>query len=360
MPKATLATIPQELRSTILSALTSFSDLHSAILSTRHLHAAFKAHRRKVLSSVGRNLLGSLFTEALLLARCQEKRDGSEALKVKGLSSSTVRLLLKNAEMVCELQRVMFGLLQEGGGGFDVYNKASLTKFARAPPEISPSNSESLRFKSAAYRFTVFCLLSTVDARIAFLARFPKLQVLELSHFVSGLWTLVSVIRGHALETNADWYTASHILSTGPSDILGLWSLKTTRDTRFKAALKAASTSSTGGDDDDDDDDDDFMGEWCALMDRQGFPRECSESEFHSASATAYGSSSRPVGKAAILDGVNERVGVLLKREEVLGLGGVELKAGVGNGKEKEKETGGNSKAKKRKARVPVLDDPFG
>jgi hypothetical protein len=103
MSSQSLTTVPSEIHYRLLSSLSDFSSLSAAVLTARPLHAAFDARRRKVLSSVGWNFLGSLFSDALLLARCQEKRDGLSPREVKGLSPSTVRLLVNNAEAVGEL-----------------------------------------------------------------------------------------------------------------------------------------------------------------------------------------------------------------------------------------------------------------
>ena len=111
MSSQSLSTIPPEIHYRLLSSLSDFSSLSAAVLTVRPLHAAFDAQRRKVLSSVGRNFLGSLFSDALLLARCQEKRDG--VVEAKGLSPSTVRLLVNNADAVGELQTIVFGLLRD-------------------------------------------------------------------------------------------------------------------------------------------------------------------------------------------------------------------------------------------------------
>ncbi|KAJ7115335.1 hypothetical protein C8R44DRAFT_223156 [Mycena epipterygia] len=197
MPSASqrsLATVPQDIQYQLLNSLSDFKDLAAVVLTARPLHNAFKTHRRKVLSSVGRNFLGSLFTDALLLARCQEKRDGSDALKVKGLSSSTVRLLVNNADALAELQTIVFGLLKDENL-VDINRKPTLTRFAESPPVVIPSETESLRFKFAAYRFCVYCLLQP-SGRLAFLNRYPTIQILELAHFVNGLYTLIHVIRG--------------------------------------------------------------------------------------------------------------------------------------------------------------------
>ncbi|KAF7338952.1 hypothetical protein MVEN_01971400 [Mycena venus] len=178
------------------------------------LHNAFQTNRRRVLSSVGRNFLGSVFIDALLLARCQEKRDGSTALKIKGLSPGTVRLLMDNAEIIGELQTIMFGLLEDQSCVV-VQKKETMAQFARDPPVVAASETESVRFKSAAYRFCVYCLLQTPETRKAFLKRYPQIQVLELSHFVSALWVLVTVIRGRQLETDRDCAYAA-VLSRFP------------------------------------------------------------------------------------------------------------------------------------------------
>ncbi|KAJ6552832.1 hypothetical protein B0H19DRAFT_1155050 [Mycena capillaripes] len=272
---ASLSTIPQDVHYQLLNSLPDFKDLSAAVLSARPLHNAFQTNRKRVLSAVGRNFLGTVFTDALLLARCQEKHDGSAALKVKGLSSSTVRLLVNNAETVGELQAIMFGLLKDQSP-VDPQKKDTMTRFANAPPVVAASETESIRFKSAAYRFCVYCLLQTSEARNAFLRRYPKIQVLELSHFVNALWVLVSVIRGRPLETDRDWDFISNTLSTGPHNILQLWKMRQNllagdylASLDFKAALKAAGTRN---DDGSDDDDTDFMTQWCDLIDALNFP----------------------------------------------------------------------------------------
>ncbi|KAJ7776183.1 hypothetical protein B0H16DRAFT_1858960 [Mycena metata] len=267
-----LATVPQEIHYKLLSSLHDFEDLSATVLSTRALHSAFQSNRRRVLSAVGRNFIGNIFTDALLLARAQEKRDGSAALNVKGLSSSTVRLLVDNAETIGELQTIVFGLLKDQHT-VDLRNRATMTQFAEAPPIVVASETESIRFKAAAYRFSVYCLIGSLEGRIAFLKRYPQLQILELSHFVNALWILASVIRGRPLETDRDWDLVSTLMSTGPHNILRLWTLKLTHPAAFKAALLDEHKKSA-------DDYDGFMEEWCDLMDVQGFPsdaglREC-------------------------------------------------------------------------------------
>ncbi|KAJ7046216.1 hypothetical protein C8F04DRAFT_1387822 [Mycena alexandri] len=272
-----LATVPQDIHYKLLSSLHGFEDLSATVLSARALHSAFQSNRRRVLSAVGRNFIGSIFTDALLLARAQEKRDGLAALKVKGLSSSTVRLLVNNAETIGELQTIVFGLLKDQHA-VDLRNRATMTQFAEAPPIVAASETESIRFKVAAYRFSVYCLIGSLEGRIAFLKRYPQLQILELSHFVNALWILASVIRGRPLETDRDWDLVSTLMSTGPHNILRLWTLKFTHPVEFKAALNEHKKCADN--DEDEGGEVYFMAEWCDLMDAQGFPsdaglREC-------------------------------------------------------------------------------------
>ncbi|KAF7367844.1 hypothetical protein MSAN_00848900 [Mycena sanguinolenta] len=186
---------------------------------------------------------------------------------------------MKNAETIDELQTMMFGLLKEPS--IDIRKKGTMTQFASAPPIVAASETESTRFKAAAYRFSVFCLLQTSEARKAFLKRYPIIQVLELSHFASALWTLVSVIRGRSLETDRDWKFLSNIMSTGPDNILQLWKMKQNAlaathnwaSMDFKLALKEAGMNQVRMEQaDDDGDDNDLMGEWCNLMDAYDFP----------------------------------------------------------------------------------------
>ncbi|KAJ7159776.1 hypothetical protein C8R46DRAFT_1287444 [Mycena filopes] len=279
-----LASLPQTIQYQLLSSLLDFKDLSATVLSARPLHSAFEAHRKRVLSAVGHNFLGSIFTDALLLARGQEKRVGSDALKVKGLPSSSVRLLVNNAETIGELQTIVFGLLKDQHA-VDPRNRATMARFAEAPPNVIASATESIRFKSAAYRFCVYCLIGTLEGRVAFLRRYPQLQILELSHFVNALWILASVIGGRPLETDRDWDLVSALISTGPHNMLRLWKLRLDDPSQLKAALSAYKKRSELGRDDEDDDDDEggeayFMAEWCDLMDAQGFPadaglREC-------------------------------------------------------------------------------------
>ncbi|KAF8185266.1 hypothetical protein K438DRAFT_1973978 [Mycena galopus ATCC 62051] len=285
---ASLASVPQDIHYHILASLADFKDLSSTVLSTRMLHNAFQTNRRRVLSSVARNFLGGVFIDALLLARCQEKRNGSAALKVKGLSSSTIRLLVGNAKTIGELQTIMFGLLQDSS--VDVQKKDTMAQFASAPPTVAASEPESIRFKSAAYRFCVFCLLQTAEARKAFLKRYPTIQVLELSHFVNALWALVCVIRGRALETDRDWNFLANVVSTGPEKVLELWKLKQEALVKpgwyledFKFELKDAGTRKKtkthkkDGSNEDNENAADLMEEWCNLMDGYEFPPDATD-----------------------------------------------------------------------------------
>ncbi|KAJ7447563.1 hypothetical protein B0H11DRAFT_2082626 [Mycena galericulata] len=365
----TLATMPPEVHYHVLTALASFQDLGATVLAARPLHAAFDAHRRKVLSSVGRNFLGALFTDALLLARCLEKRDGSEALKVKGLSGSTVRLLVQNADTVGALQAIVFGLLKEDSA-VDIHSKPSLTKFAKSPRVVVPSESESIRFKSAAYRFCVYCLLTTSDARIAFLNRFPKIQILELSHFVTGLWTLVSVIRGRPLDTDQDWELASNVLSTAPHSVLALWKMKQekagTDKAEFKAALKVASASSSSSASasssayyDGEVEGESFMGAWCDLMEAQRFPAPAHDEAQAHAHALDAGTGAE---WQAILDSGNVRALAALafaeqeeKEKRDRELSELEEAEPVVQPENRKKKVNGKGKQKKRGG----LDDPF-
>ncbi|KAJ7830129.1 hypothetical protein B0H13DRAFT_1916068 [Mycena leptocephala] len=177
-----LTTVPREMHYRLLTALPSFPDPAATVLAACLLHSAFDAHRRKVVSAVGRNFLGGIFTDALPLARFREKREDSDALKVKGLSAGTVRLLVKNGDVVGELQGIVFGLMKDPNvvecvlyfvwGDVEIYDvcsgsihsRPSLSKFAKAPPVV-PIRDRIRRFKSAAYRFYVYCLLNTSDAR---------------------------------------------------------------------------------------------------------------------------------------------------------------------------------------------------
>jgi hypothetical protein len=112
---AALAAAPPDIHRQLLSAVCDFADLRALVLTARPLHVAFSVNRKRVLSSVAHNFLGGIFTDALLLARGIEKRDGllsDNARKTKGLSATTVRLLVKNADMVEALQQIVFGLLK--------------------------------------------------------------------------------------------------------------------------------------------------------------------------------------------------------------------------------------------------------
>ncbi|KAJ7611536.1 hypothetical protein DFH06DRAFT_1244401 [Mycena polygramma] len=263
MPMPSLSTLPQDIHYHLLSSLSSFADLAATVLAARPLHTAFQTHRARVLSSVARNYVGGgrLFGDALLLVRCQEKAYGygcdygststsgvhgvrgkgaktknKSKPKTKGLSSGTVRLLVGNARVVAELLGVMWGLVREEKQQENVDSGSGLPL-----PAVAASETESVRFNSAAYRFCVYCLLPTADARryvppcpvhfsthselrpypfahfyrspnkfinhrvhSAFLKRYPKIEVLELSHFVGALWVLVSVIRGRPAENERD------------------------------------------------------------------------------------------------------------------------------------------------------------
>ncbi|KAJ7623052.1 hypothetical protein DFH06DRAFT_1230775 [Mycena polygramma] len=237
MPMPSLSTLPQDIHYHLLSCLSSFADLAATVLAARPLHTAFQTHRARVLSSVARNFVGGgrLFGDALLLVRCQEKAYGygcdygstsasgvrgkgakkpkvKPKPKTKGLSSGTVRLLVANARVVAELLGVMWGLVRE-----DKQNEEVDTGSGLPVPAVAASETESVRFTSAAYRFCVYCLLPTADARSAFLKRYPKIEVLELSHFVGALWVLVSFIRGRPAENERDcaWNLVVLCLSLG-------------------------------------------------------------------------------------------------------------------------------------------------
>ncbi|KAJ7691352.1 hypothetical protein B0H17DRAFT_1201198 [Mycena rosella] len=323
MSARSLATIPQEVHHRLLISLSDFDDLAAAVLCARPLHRAFAANRRKVLSSVGRNFLGALFTDALLLARGQEKRD--RVGNMKGFSPGTVRLLVQNAEMVGELQGVMFGLLSEGA--VNIGSKLSLTRFADAPPVVIPSETESQRFKAAAYRFCVYCLLQLEDDRLAFLNRYTAIQVLELANFVNALYILVHVIRGRAHESDDDWNFASSVMSTGPHAILDLWAMKRTGEWGFKAVLKAAGRGSG---------DEHFMNEWCDVL-----------------AAAGVNDSVRRLG-SAILDEENRKFAETLTREAAA----VELQPQTGGEGRATPMVKATAKAK-GKAKLKDESDPF-
>ncbi|KAJ6505789.1 hypothetical protein C8R47DRAFT_1102427 [Mycena vitilis] len=225
MPMPSLSTLPQDIHYHLLSSLSSFADLAATVLAARPLHTAFQTHRARVLSSVARNFVGGerLFGDALLLVRCQEKAYGygydygstltsgvrgrgaktknmsKPKAKTKGLSSGTIRLLMGNARVVGELLEVMWGLVRE-----DKQTEIADSGLGLPVPALPASETETIRFNSAAYRFCVYCLLPTADARSAFLKRYPQIEVLELSHLVGALWVLVSVIRGRPAENERD------------------------------------------------------------------------------------------------------------------------------------------------------------
>ncbi|KAJ7872691.1 hypothetical protein B0H13DRAFT_2280214 [Mycena leptocephala] len=244
---ASLSTIPQDIHYHLLTSLSDFKSLAAAVLSTRTLHNAFQSNRK---------------ARWLTLAQSQ------------GLSTSTIQLLVRNADTIGELQGIMFGLLKDQHSVDSRALRRSLRAFPgfllkkRVTHDLTVRPRPNPYASSPPRKICVYCLLQTPEARSAFLKRYPKIQILELSHFVSALWILVCVIRGRPLETDRDY---------------------------FRAAMKAAGAYT--------DDNADFMGVWCDLMAIGALGTFPEGARTHD----------------AVLDGENEHLVELLEREAASG-----------------------------------------
>ncbi|KAJ7726565.1 hypothetical protein DFH07DRAFT_852677 [Mycena maculata] len=217
-----LTTIPADLQYRLLSILPHFYDLGALILTARCFYDIYKAHSQPLLDAVGKIFLGSLFEEALVLARTQEAAYGLGDASVEGFSGNTVLLVINNDYIARSLEPVVFGLLKANSSTFDIYDPESLARFSDSPFTAEASPTESIRFKGAVYRFWRFCLQPR-KGRTKFLQKLPLHELLELSHFVSGISDLIYAMRGVPQESDHDWDYISSVQSTGPENILRLW-----------------------------------------------------------------------------------------------------------------------------------------
>ncbi|KAJ7079499.1 hypothetical protein C8R43DRAFT_1115632 [Mycena crocata] len=236
-----LNTIPADIQHHLLSLLPDFIDLGAVILAARSFHDIYKAHRASLIDQVAKNLVGSLFAEATLLARRQEEVYNLGDESVKGFSSNTVILVVNNDYVVRSLEYVIFGLLNPDSDKFDIYEADSLARFVDSPFTADASPTESIRFQAAAYKFWRFCL-EPKKARDDFLQKFTPNDLLEMAHFVKGVSNLIHVMRGHSEESDpdSDWDFLSSVLSTGPENILNLWDALQRADPDFDMELGEA------------------------------------------------------------------------------------------------------------------------
>ncbi|KAJ7633857.1 hypothetical protein DFH06DRAFT_1303280 [Mycena polygramma] len=231
-----ITTFPTDVRHHLLSILPNFYDLGAMILAHRCFHDVYKERRKILLEYVAQNLLGSLFDEAVLLARAQEAAYELGDASVKGFSTNTVFLLVNNDYIVKSLEVVAFGLLKADDKKFDIYDPESLARFAEEPFTVEASPTESIRFQAAAYRFWRFILQSKTN-RAVFLKNFSPPELLELDHFVQGISNLIYAIRREPQESDHDWDFVDSVLSTGPENILRLWDALQNDDPEFSEDL---------------------------------------------------------------------------------------------------------------------------
>ncbi|KAJ7726575.1 hypothetical protein DFH07DRAFT_782702 [Mycena maculata] len=187
--RSTLTTIPTDLQYHLLSILPHFYDLGALILTARCFHDIYKPRRKPLLDAVGRNFLGCLFDEALLLARTQESAYELGDASVEGFSSVTVLLVINNDYIANSLEPVVFRLLKADASEFEFWR---------------------------------FCLQSR-KTTTKFLKTIPQNELLELSHFVKGISNLIYAMRGVPHQSDHNWDFISSVLSTGPENILRLW-----------------------------------------------------------------------------------------------------------------------------------------
>ncbi|KAJ6505803.1 hypothetical protein C8R47DRAFT_1102467 [Mycena vitilis] len=241
-----ITTTPIDIRHHLLSILPDFYDLGAMILSHRCLHDVYKERRKILLEDVARNLLGSLFDEAALLARGQEAAYELGDASVKGFSTNTVFLLVNNDYIVKSLEVVAFGLLKTDDKKFDIYDPESLARFAGEPFTVQATPTESIRFQAAAYRFWRFVLQAKKN-RATFLKNFTPPELLELDHFVHGVSNLIYAMRRKPQESDHDWDFVDSVLSTGPENILRLWDALQNDDPDFSDDLDGAGWNGEGG-----------------------------------------------------------------------------------------------------------------
>ncbi|KAJ7447579.1 hypothetical protein B0H11DRAFT_365848 [Mycena galericulata] len=234
-----LITVPTDVQYHLLSILPHFYDLGALILTARCFHDIYKAKRRLLLDEVGKNFLGSLFDEALLLARAQEAAYGLGDASVEGFSTNTIFLVINNDYIATSLEPLVFGLMKADSSTFDIYDSESLARFAEAPFTAEASPTESIRFKAAVSRFWRFCL-EPRKRRGKFLTKLTPNALLELSHFVNGISNLIYALRGKPQESDHDWDFLASVLSTGPENILRLWDALQDGDPEFPIDLHIA------------------------------------------------------------------------------------------------------------------------
>ncbi|KAJ6605375.1 hypothetical protein DFH09DRAFT_1269647 [Mycena vulgaris] len=241
-----LTTIPSDIQHYLLSLLPDFYDLGALVLTSRCFHDIYKSRRTFFLDEVARNLLGALFTDAILLARAQEATCHLGDRSAKGFSSDTVLLVINNNYIVRVLEGIVFGLLKEDNKRFDIYESESLARFVDVPFTYDPSPTEAIRFKAAAYRFWRFCLQPAKE-RAPFLKTFERNELLEMKHFVKGVSNLIYAMRGQPQESDGDWDFVASVLSTGPENIVNLWFALNEDDPLFEMALEEAGSNQEEG-----------------------------------------------------------------------------------------------------------------
>ncbi|KAK7065053.1 hypothetical protein R3P38DRAFT_3250517 [Favolaschia claudopus] len=240
-----LIALPAAAQHLILSLVPDFYDLGALILTHRSFYDIFYENKQPLLATVARNLLGSLFDEAILLARAQERCYGLGDPKKNGFSSNRILLLVNNDYILRSLERVSFALLKSDER-FDTSEAESLVQFVKKPYTRQATLPESLRFLSSGYKFWRYALLSE-KGRTPYLKKLRPSELFELNHFVDGISNLIYAMRGVAQESDHDLDFISGVLSTGPENILNLWDAKQRGAPEFEMELESAGCLSEEG-----------------------------------------------------------------------------------------------------------------
>ncbi|KAJ7188765.1 hypothetical protein C8R46DRAFT_1055710 [Mycena filopes] len=202
-----LISLPADLQCELLLYLPDFSVLTSLILASRSFHSVFLTRRDLVLKQIAENFLGLVLGEEMTADPVRTDHDAGDS-DVFG----TIKFLVQTREAVETLSRIVFRLLIHPDAHWD-------------EPERSPTLSESMRLRRAAYRFAKFCALTSEQRQSSFLARLETIQVFELVHFVDGLRKMISSMLDtvSGKEEDSDDGRISRLVSTGPATICRLW-----------------------------------------------------------------------------------------------------------------------------------------
>ncbi|KAJ7102814.1 hypothetical protein C8R44DRAFT_887547 [Mycena epipterygia] len=207
----TLATIPLDTQLEIIGWIPDFTTLHSCILVNHTFSQLFTNHRPSLTNSVAQNQFGEHLHDALTLVNTQFERcySGPEH---HGYESKLIRQLLSNENVVQEVEFIVLRFL------FNNYKSMS----EWGADARSPTPTELVRFKRAAYRFWIYCMVET-SKRSWFLSQFPAIELAEVANLFYGVEAWVTELyTPKQLEFESEHEA---VISNGLGRLSWLWKL---------------------------------------------------------------------------------------------------------------------------------------